>query len=254
MRKLAILSLITFVIIWEIAAYNSSTINYFVSSPLLSIEYASTHYVEILHAALITSLETAIGFTIAIIISFTIMFVCLFYPPIYDFLLPVFVTSQILPIVTLAPLFIIIFGMGILSKIAMVALMCFFPIFINFSAGVNAVTKNTKDILYIYDASKVFTIFRIITPLSTPYIFAGLKVSTTMAIMGAIVAEFVGARDGLGKNLYLAPKNSQAELMVCSIVFTIFLGWFLYKVIELFESFFGKWYKNNQSYLKEPSK
>lgn len=253
MNKKVLILLIVFIIIWEVSSHYSQSINYFVSSPMSAINYAISHKHEIFNSTLITLLETIIGFIIAIVASFLLMFICLLYPSIYNMLLPIFVTSQILPIITLAPLFIVIFGMGLLSKIAMVSLMCFFPIFINFSTGVNAVSQSTKDILFVYDASKLFTIFRIITPLSTPYIFAGLKVSTTMAIMGAIVAEFVGARDGLGKNLYLAPKNSQAELMVCSIVLTIFLGWILFSTVEYFESILGKWYKSDHSYLKETS-
>ena len=63
-----------------------------------------------------------------------------------------------------------------------------------------------------------------------------------MAIMGAIVAEFAGARDGLGKNLYLAPKHSEPELMILSIFSTIFMGWVLFKSVELAEKRLGKWY------------
>ena len=132
--------------------------------------------------------------------------------------------------------------MGLLSKIAMVVLMCFFPIFINFSAGVTSVPQTTHDLLYIYNSGKIFKIFKVIIPLSTPYIFTGLKVSTTMAIMGAIVAEFVGAKDGLGKNLYLAPKNANPELMICSIVLTTLLGWCLFKIVEITEKKVGYWY------------
>jgi NitT/TauT family transport system permease protein len=120
--------------------------------------------------------------------------------------------------------------------------MCIFPIFINFSVGVNSISKNIEELLYVYNAGRVFRIFKIIIPLSTPYIFSGLKVSTTMAIMGAVVAEFVGAKDGLGKNLYLAPKNSMPELMVCSIVLIAFLGWFMFKLVVLAEKKLGGWY------------
>ena len=155
--------------------------------------------------------------------------------------LPVLVTSQILPMITLAPLFIVIFCMGLLSKIAMVVLMCFFPIFINFSAGVKSVSPNILALLYLYDTGRTFRIFRILIPLSLPHVFIGLKVSTTMAVMGAVVAEFMGARTGLGKNLYLAPKSSQPELMICSSGLVIFLGLFLFKSVAFVERRICKW-------------
>lgn len=247
MKKIIILlSVSVFLIIWEISASHFPTLKFFVSSPSDSFEYASTHFQNILYSTLVTSVEALFGLGLAIAFSFVIMFFCLLYPPILKIILPVFITSQVLPIITLAPLFIILFGMGLMSKIAMVVLMCFFPIFINFSAGVYSIPQNTQELLYVYNAGKMFRVFRIIIPLSTPYIFTGLKVSTTMAIMGAIVAEFVGAKDGLGKNLYLAPKNSLPELMICSIVLTTLLGWFLYKSVELTEKKLGIWYFNNK--------
>lgn len=242
-----VLSLIVFLIVWEIAAFDSQTLNFFVSSPSASFEYAVTNFENILNSTLITSIEAFSGFVIAIAFSFVIMFYCLLYPPFLKIILPVFVTSQVLPIITLAPFFIILFGMGLMSKIAMVVLMCFFPIFINFSAGVNSISQNTQELLYVYNAGKMFRIFKIIIPLSTPYIFTGLKVSTTMAIMGAIVSEFVGAKDGLGKNLYLAPKNSLPELMICSIVLITLLGWLLFKAVELTEKKLGNWYANHDT-------
>ncbi|MBZ0328290.1 MAG: ABC transporter permease subunit [Altibacter sp.] len=237
-----IIFIIIFLIIWEYAASYSSAINYFVSSPTASFDYARINYLNLLNSTITTSLEAILGLIIATVFSFAIMFICLIYPKILKIILPIFVTSQVLPIITLAPFFIILFGMGILSKIAMVVLMCFFPVFVNFSAGVNSISNETKELLYTYDANKYFTIFKIILPLSTPNIFTGLKLGTTMAMMGAIVVEFLGAIDGLGKNLYLAPKNSKPELMVCSIVLTVFLGWFLFKTVEKLEKKIGKWY------------
>lgn len=240
-KLLKALLIISFLVLWEAIASNNPTLKYFVSTPMTSFYYASTHFTNILESTIVTAIESISGFCLAIIFSFTVMFICLLKPNILKIILPLFVISQILPMITLAPLFIILFGMGLISKIAMVVLMCFFPIFINFATGVNSVTQNIKDLLYIYNAGKIFTICKITIPLSTPYIFAGLKISTTMAIMGAIVAEFLGARDGLGKNLYLAPKYSQPELMICSIVLTAFLGWILYKFVETIERRLVKW-------------
>ncbi len=245
-KKIIILGfIIALFVFWEVAASNSSRVKYLVSSPSASFDYAVNNYNNILTSTLVTSTEAVSGFLIAIAFSFIIMLVCLIYPASLKIVLPIFVTSQVLPIITLAPLFIILFGVGLLSKIAMVVLMCFFPIFINFTAGVNSISQNTNELLYVYNTSKVFKIFKVIIPLSTPYIFTGLKVSTTMAVMGAIVAEFVGAKDGLGKNLYVAPKNSLPELMICSIILTTILGWLLFKVVELVEKLMGKWYLSN---------
>lgn len=245
-KKIIILGLIIVLFVcWEVIASNSSEVKYLVSSPSASFAFAVNNFNNILTSTLVTSTEAVSGFLLAIAFSFIIMLICLIYPASLKIVLPIFVTSQVLPIITLAPLFIILFGVGLLSKIAMVVLMCFFPIFINFTAGINSISQNTNELLYVYNTSKAFRIFKVIIPLSTPYIFTGLKVSTTMAVMGAIVAEFVGAKDGLGKNLYVAPKNSLPELMICSIILTTILGWLLFKGVELLEKLIGKWYLSN---------
>jgi ABC-type nitrate/sulfonate/bicarbonate transport system permease component len=244
-KLILFICIVILVFIWELTANHYPDFKYFVSCPTDSLKYAFHNYENILNSTFITSTEAISGLIIAIIFSFIVMFFCLLYPPILEIILPFFVTSQILPIITLAPLFIVLFGMGIMSKIAMVVLMCFFPIFINFSSGVKSISKEIHELLYVYHAGKMFRIFKIYIPLSTSYVFSGLKISTTMAIMGAIVAEFVGAKDGLGKNLYLAPKFSLPELMICSIFIIILLGWLLFKCVELIEQKLGKWYLEN---------
>lgn len=228
--------------IWERGASVNPDIRYFVSSPSASFSFAVSHYVALRDATFITGLEAVLGFIVAILISGLIMLVCLYWPAIFRIVLPIFVISQILPMITLAPLFIVLFGMALISKIAMVALMSFFPIFINFASGIESVSRQIIELLYIYDTRPTFKIFKILLPLSLPHGFAGLKVGTTMAMMGAIVAEFMGANDGLGKNLYLAPKSSQAELMICSIALVMILGFLFYSLIALIERYVCGWY------------
>lgn len=243
-RLIVLVFILVVFVIWEVLSEASSDVRFFISSPKLSFEYAVENWNNIIVSAGITFLEASIGLIFATGISFLLMILCLYFPSILKVIVPITVTSQVLPIITLAPLFIILFGMGIISKIAMVVLMCFFPIFLNFSSGIDSINSTIKEFLYLYDTKKAFRIFKIIIPLSTPYIFTGLKISTTMALMGAIVAEFVGAKDGLGKNLYLAPKNSLPELMICSIFLVALIGWALFKATVLLEKKIGYWYIN----------
>jgi NitT/TauT family transport system permease protein len=227
-------------VLWQIAAEGDQDIYFFISSPLACLTYAIDHPGALGQSTLVTTCETIAGFLIAAVLSLACMIGCLYWPKGLRTVLPIFVASQIVPLVTLAPIFIVLFGMGLASKIAMVALMCFFPIFINFSAGVTAVPIQVSELLYVYNASSTFKIFGIIIPLSLPHIFVGLQISTTMAVMGAIVAEFMGARDGLGKNLYLAPKSSEPQLMICSITLVFILGFSFYKFISFLERRFCK--------------
>lgn len=237
-----ILIVIIALAIWELIAYNNSTFKFLMSSPSSTITYAFDNFPQLIQATSYTFIEAFGGFLIAVILSFGLMLLCILYPFLLKKIQPLIIVSQILPMITLVPIFIVLFGMGMLSKIAMVVLMCFFPVFINFSSGIRNISPNIHDLLYIYNTPKRYSIFKIILPLSTPFLFTGLKISTTMAIMGAIVAEFMGTRIGLGKNLYLAPKSSKADLMVCSVILTIILGLFLYYLIDFLEKKKGNWY------------
>jgi len=233
--------LIGLLFFWEQSAARSADVRFFVSSPSASIRYASEHIESLRAATLITSLETVSGFALAVIVGGIFVLVSLFLPAFLKAVLPFSVATQIIPLITLAPLFVVLFGLGLVSKIAMVALMCFFPIFVNFIAGAQSVPPQVRELAYVYNAKPVFRVFKLVLPLSLPQGFAGLKVSTTMAVMGAIVAEFTGAYDGLGKNLYLAPKSSQPELMVCSVLLVGLLGFLFYGIVALIERATCRW-------------
>src|SRR5690606_6580259 len=142
------------------------------------------------------------------------MILCFYKPKLMDFVLPIMVTSQVIPLIVLAPFFIFLLGIGLGSKIAMAALMCFFPIFVNFALGYKAMSQNIHELMHIYNADTWTRIRNVYFPLAMPSIMAGLKISATLAVIGAIVAEFNGAEIGLGKNLFLAAKRLEPDLMM----------------------------------------
>lgn len=247
MRKSAlyILLSIVFLAIWQYISSQSQSARLLLSSPALVAEYFFVNAYDLFVAARITFLEAATGLTIAIIFSFAMMILCFYRPKLMDFILPVMVTSQVVPIIVLAPFFIILLGIGISSKIAMAALMCFFPIFVSFAQGYKAINSNIHELLHIYNASLNFRIKHIYFPLSMSSIMAGLKVSATLAVIGAIVAEFNGAEVGLGKNLFLSAKRLEPELMMASLTLSTLLGLLFFCAIYLFERTFGRWYLND---------
>lgn len=233
--------LMLILLLWENAASNSN-FRILLSSPSLIFTYFITNFSALLTATFATMYESAMGLLLAVAISFGIMIICFYIPKLMEFVLPIMITSQVIPLITLAPLFILIFGIGYSSKIMMAALICFFPIFINFANGARLISKNILELMYIYNASKTQLIFRVYFPLSMPQIMSGLKVAATLAVIGAIVAEFNGTEVGLGKNLFLSAKRLEPELMMSSLALSALLGGLLYLSIYLIEYIFGKWY------------
>lgn len=241
---LYIILIFSMILVWELITRNNSNLRLLISSPTLTYKYLISNISFLFEAFKYTAFESLIGLLLALLLSFIFMYLCLWFPKLFDFVLPLMIISQVIPVVTLAPLFIVLFGIGLISKIGMAILMCFFPIFINLASGVKNIDENFKNLFSIYNANTNTKIFQLYLPLSLPYLFSGLKVSSTLSVIGSIVAEFSGAEYGLGKNLFLSSKRLDAELMINSILLSCLLGGVFYLLIVIFEKAFGKWYIN----------
>lgn len=241
-RILYVVILVALIALWEIASSHNTHTRLLISSPSLVIEYISNYLTPLAKATFITFLEAFTGLIIATIFSFLSISFCLYFPRLLSFILPIMVVSQIIPLITLAPLFILLFGLGITAKIMMAALLCFFPIFISFANSTNLISPNVHDLFKIYNGTKIQKIRFIYFPLCLPYILSGLKIASTLAVIAAVVAEFTGASVGLGKNIFLASKRLEPELMISSVLLSSFLGIILFSTIYIIELKLGKWY------------
>lgn len=234
--------ILVLLIFWEYSAQNSNNTRLLLSSPSYIFEYFQENYKNLFLETYTTFLESFLGLLIAIAFSFGTMILCLYFKNLMSYVLPVMIFSQVVPLITLAPLFIILFGIGLESKVMMAALICFFPIFVSFSNGVKLIDKNIEELMFIYGATTWQKIRHIFFPLALPSIMSGLKVAVTLSVIGAIVAEFNGAEIGLGKNLFLAAKRLEPDLMMSSLFLSSLLGGALYLSIVLIEKKLGKWY------------
>lgn len=229
-------------LLWEYFGSNHQSVRFLISSPSLIASYFLDNSGSLWLATLTTFYEASFGLALATLFSFTVMIFCFLFPPLMRFLIPLMITSQVIPVIVLAPFFILWLGIGVESKIAMAAVISFFPIFINFSQGYKAIDEEIHDLLNIYGSKKIFRVLKVYFPLSTPSIMAGLKVSATLAVIGAIVAEFTGAKVGLGKNLFLSAIRLEPDLLMASLICSSLLGGVLYLFIVLIEKFVGSWY------------
>lgn len=136
------------------------------------------------------------------------------------FVYPYVVLLQSMPKIALAPLLIVWFGFGVESKIAMVVLICFFPVFVNTMVGIRQADQDLIDVMRVCSASPARIFFHVKLPAAAGSIFAGLQISVVLGLIGAIVAEFIAARMGLGTVLQLAQMDLNMALMLAT-VFTL---------------------------------
>lgn len=245
----AILYIILFfaaICIWEFAGSSIPKVRLLVSYPSISLEYFIKNFSRLLNDTMTTLLEAVLGLLIATAVAFTLMVICFASRAFHSFVIPLMVASQVIPLIVLAPFAVIAFGSGLWSKVFLAALISFFPIFVNFSRGYQSIGQNTFELLDILNAKLKFRIFRIYFPLCLPNIFAGLRISSTLSVIGAIVAEFAGAESGLGKNLLFTSIRIEPELMMNSIFLSAFIGGLIYLSVFLIEKRVGRWYLSNE--------
>ncbi len=146
---------------------------------------------------------------------------------------PFIVAIQVTPKTALVPLFIIWFGFGIASKVFIVILITFFPVVVNTIAGLHGVELQRLDLMRSYRAGRLKTLMYMKIPSAMPSVFSGLEVAVVLAILGAIVGEFLGARAGLGRTIITAGENLDMELVFAAIALLIVMGLVAQGVIQL---------------------
>jgi NitT/TauT family transport system permease protein len=170
-----------------------------------------------------TVVETLVGFVLGAGAAFVLGLAAGMWPTFGQIVSPYIVTFQVTPRVALAPIFLTWFGFGLTSKIVMAATICFFPVFINTLAGLAAVDAQARELFRSLRASRVQELLQLSLPTALPVVFAGLKTAMTLALIGAIVAEFVGASEGLGFlidrfNFRLATDSAFAVVLLLAVI------------------------------------
>ncbi len=156
-------------------------------------------------------------------------------------LFPWAIVLQTVPIVALAPLLTIWFGFTLTPKVMIAALICFFPVLVNTAKGLRAVSSQAVELMSILSASKWSIFWRLRVPSSGPYVFAGLKVASTLSVIGAIVAEFTGADRGIGFVIIQASYRLDTRLMFAGIALSSAAGVIFFNAIGALERLALRW-------------
>jgi len=154
---------------------------------------------------------------------------------------PYIVASQAIPIIALAPLLVIWFGFGPLSKVVVTALVIFFPLLVNTVVGLRSVERDLRDLMRSLGADR-WQMFRWLElPAALPVLFGGLKIGVTLSVVGAVVGEFVGADRGLGFLVNLGRGLLDTPLMFVAIFLLVMIALLLYGLVALLEGVLLSW-------------
>lgn len=238
-----VITVVTVVAIWQIIVSLNIYPTFIIPSPLLVLN-KGIHVLQdgsLIYHAGVTFANVVAGLFSGLILAISLGYVIAKTPLLEDFLSPIIVAVQSAPVVAYAPLLVIWFGSGPTSKIVTGALIVFFPMLMNTIVGIRTVPQPLRDLLSSMKATRWQTFTKLEIPSAMPILISGLKISATLAVIGAVVGEFVSANAGLGFLINLARSQYDTPLVIISVITLTLIARFLYSLVSLLERFVLGW-------------
>lgn len=220
-----------FLILWDLGVRVLGVSAHLLPPPTQVLAGVVTRLPFYMEHAAFTMQSIGAGLVVAFVLSCVLAVIIAESPLLGQALYPFLIASQAVPAIAVAPMLMVYFGFGVLPKAIVVTLICFFPLTINISRGLSEFDADAMTLMKSLGAGRVSTLVRFRVPCALPYIFAGLRISVVLAVVGAVVAEFVGSLRGLGFVILLASEQFNAELTFAAITVTCALGLALYGTV-----------------------
>ena len=238
----ATIAIVSFLLLWQLASVVFNIPTYLLPSPLGIVNDAMVHWRVLLHHTGITTLEVVVGFVLSVLIGLPLAALFTFSRTMEKSIFPLIVGSNTIPKVALAPLLLAWFGFGLKPKILIVVLVAFFPIVINAVVGFKSLSPQMIYLARSMGATSSQLFWQFYLPNALPNIFAGFKVATSLAVIGAVVAEFVGADGGLGYVMMIANADLNIARQFAAIVLLSMIGMIFFWIIEWVERIVLPWH------------
>lgn len=224
--------------IWETAVKLTHIPRYIIPPPTEIASQFVAHPLLLLNSAWVTFSETIAGFALGTMVGITLALLIASSPLAEAIIMPTVLTIQSVPKVAVAPLFLVWFGLGFTSKLVLVTTTAFFPVLLSTLAGLTGVDAEMIDLIRGMNGTR-FQVFRKVrVPFSVPHIFNGMKIAVPLAMIGAVVAEFISSERGLGNLILLTSQNLQTSLNFASLVVIALLSTIIFKLVVFAERIF----------------
>jgi len=221
-----------FVVLWELAVRWFEIPVYLLPAPSSVV---SSMDANLGSHMIVTLLEALVGFSIANVLGLLTAVIFVHSKPIEKGAFPLAIALKTTPLVALAPLLVVWMGTGYSSKVVASMLICFFPILVNSVKGLKAIEHEAWELFSTYKGSKWDLFWKLRLPTSLPYVLSALKISSSLAIVGAIVGEFVGANKGLGYVVLVSSYHMDTPVMFSAIIASAACGLALFWAIAWLE-------------------
>jgi ABC-type nitrate/sulfonate/bicarbonate transport system permease component len=228
--------------IWEVAVGLLDVPRWLLPPPSAIVEELIAGRVLLWEHTLVTLKEVLAGFGLSlgvgILLAIAIAYSRILERSIYPFV----IASQTIPIIAIAPLLLIWVGYGMLPKVIVVALICFFPIVVNMVDGLKAVDPDMVNMMRTLGASKWQVFTKLQVPTSLPFLFSGTKIAVAVSVIGAVIGEWVGASAGLGYLMVLSVPYFLTQRVFAAIFILSVMGITLFVTVAILERLLLPWY------------
>ena len=191
-----------------------------------------------------TTYEVILGFVIGAFLGIVLGYIFIKVDALKTMLMPYLIFLQTAPKIALVPLFVIWFGIGLVSKVVLIISMVLFPVLSGMMLGLESIPPDVRNLMKILKASKWQIFSQVEMQYSLPALFASMKVGIVQAVIGEIVAEWMSGKQGLGYILTYASSTYDTPMLLAGIIVTIILGIATYQVISVLEDKFLYWHES----------
>tara|TARA_B100000949_G_scaffold42185_1_gene35788 strand:+ start:51 stop:821 length:771 start_codon:yes stop_codon:yes gene_type:complete len=213
---------------------------YIVPTPASVVGAFAREWRFLLSNAVPTWIEAILGFGLGNALGVIMAVIFVYSPRVRAAYFPVVLLFNTIPVLALAPIIILIFGLGMLPKVIIAALLCFFPTLVNTARGLQLATPNELELMHVLSASGSETFWRLRAPRAAPLLFASLRISATTCVIGAIVGEWIGSDRGLGAVIIQSTFNYQAERLFAAVFLAALSGIAFFAGVVVVERLFSR--------------
>lgn len=231
-----------FFLFWEWSVVLFDIPRYILTPPSVVVQKGWADIDRLLYYTYVTGLETIIGYLAAIIIALPLGLAIAFSSILRRTIYPFFVCIEMVPKIAFAPLFISWLGFGLLPKVIIVFLVCFFPVVLNAIMAFNSLSEELTRFCRSTGASVWTTFLKVRLPAAMPQCFVGFKYAAINATVGAAIAEFIGSDQGLGFYIQIVTGNMRPDLAFAGIFFLTAIGLALFGCVTLAERLLIPWH------------
>jgi putative hydroxymethylpyrimidine transport system permease protein len=220
------------VVAWQALVWLTGVAPYILPGPLAVARALTERWSLIAENAGVTILEIVLGLAVGTLLGVASALLIAAFRPAREWLLPVLVVSQAVPVFALAPLLVLWFGYGLASKVAMATLIIYFPVTAAFTDGLRRTEPGWLDLARTMGGGRLAVLRVIRVPAALPALASGLRVATAVAPIGAVVGEWVGASAGLGYLMLHANARLQVDLMFATLFVLAVFAVLLYFTVD----------------------